>query len=493
MNESSPAMPRQSGQKTADQYSQTTGTIVAQATARGSGAIAIVRISGPMARQLLGRHVTPCSSSFAGFEPWKVYHGIFHDQQGTRIDDVLCFFMPAPRTYTGEDSAEIHCHGGQVIVSLILEALLAAGAEPARRGEFTRRAFVNGRMDLSQAEAVAEMIAAPGRVALQQSLRRLDGELGRRVRRVRAELDKVRMSMSLAVDFPEDEVEILSREDFLAAVTAARTALADLLRGFERARVHAGGARVVLAGAVNAGKSSLMNAILGKNRALVTSVPGTTRDFLEEGLLLRDVPVRLVDTAGVRESADVVEALGIERSREQIEEAELVVLVVDGEALGAAGAAASSCPDETAAELLRTAKTPVLVVWNKADVCMPSLPPGMDRPAWCTTAAGPADFLCISARTGFNLDAACDAMVQLVLKSLPEDEDGLAPNDRQAHALTSACRELAVLARDIEAGQLYDLLSVHLDMCCSFLDDVIGVGTAQDVLNHVFESFCIGK
>lgn len=470
-----------------------TSTIVAQATPQGNGAIAIVRISGPMAKQLLARLFTPLKRGFEDFEPWKVYFGIFHDLQGARIDEVLCFCMRAPHSYTGEDCAEIHCHGGQVIVSLILETLLAAGAEPARRGEFTRRAFLNGRVDLSQAEAVAEMIAAPSRAALRQSLRRLDGELGRRVGKVREELDWVRMNMSLAVDFPDDEVEILSRQDFLARVNDARTAMQDLLRSFERARVHSSGARVVLAGQVNAGKSSLMNALLGKNRALVTDIPGTTRDFLEEGLLLNDLPVRLVDTAGMRESTDTVEVLGIERSREQIQEAELLVIVVDGALLGPNGALGDTCPDETTQMLLSTTTSTVLVVWNKADVCMPVFPEGLDRPAWCRTKAGPADFICVSALTGFNLDAACDAMVSLVLRSLPGEEDSLAPNDRQAHALHAACRELDELARDIEAGQLYDLLSVHLDMCCSFLDDVIGVGTAQDVLNHVFESFCIGK
>ncbi len=470
---------------------QTQGTIVAQATARGSGAIAIVRISGPMARKLLGLLFTPSQASFRDFVPWKVYHGTIHDLNDTRIDDVLCFYMPGPRTYTGEDCAEIHCHGGQVIVSAIIEALLAAGAFPARRGEFTRRAFLNGRMDLSQAEAVAEMIAAPSKTALGQSLRRLSGELGRRVGRVREELDWVRMNMSLAVDFPEDEVEILDRKSFLAHVLSANKALQELLRGVARARVYANGARVVLAGSVNAGKSSLMNALLGKNRALVTDVPGTTRDFLEEGLLLGDLPVRLVDTAGVRESSDKVESLGIERSRQQIEEADLLVIVVDGAAIGQQGIYETTCPDEVAAHLLQDAPPATLLVWNKADICLPEAKGSV--PAWCKSPHGQVDFVCVSALTGHNLDLACDRMAHLILDNLPGEESGLAPNDRQAHALRNACRELDVLARDIEAGQLYDLLSVHLDMCCSFLDDVIGVGTPQDVLNHVFESFCIGK
>ena len=468
-------------------------TIAAQATAAGNGAIAIIRLSGPMAHQLLGLLFSPSRADFTDFVPWRLYHGTLHDDAGRRLDEVLCVYMPSPRTYTGEDCAEIHCHGGQLIVSSILQALFAAGAVPARRGEFSYRAFLNGRMDLSQAEAVAEMIAAPGRQALEQSLRRLDGELARRVEQVRTSLEHVRVQMSLAVDFPEDDVEILDRKDFLERVQAARKALNELLAGFARASVLQNGARVVLAGSVNAGKSSLMNALLGRNRALVTDVPGTTRDFLEEGVLFEDLPVRLVDTAGVRESTDLVEAQGIARSREQIAAAQCLILVVDGAALGEEGWTAPLCPDPVVRELLQTEMdTPCVVLWNKVDRFRPAPSLGA-APSWCTHKERAVPCLCVSAQTGENLDLACSRIRSAILDPLPEQEADVAPNDRQADALDKASRALDALVRDIEAGQLYDLLSVHLDTCCSHLDDVIGVGTAQDVLNRVFESFCIGK
>ncbi|MDO5536279.1 MAG: tRNA uridine-5-carboxymethylaminomethyl(34) synthesis GTPase MnmE [Desulfovibrionaceae bacterium] len=474
-----------------DSPSSAQTTIAALATAQGSGGIAIVRLSGPLSGKLLARLFVPGSAAFTGFRPWTLHHGRILDASGRELDDVLCVLMPGPGSYTGEDCAEIHCHGGQAIVSAILETLFACGAVPAKRGEFSRRAYLNGRMDLSQAEAVAELIAAPGREALEQSLRRLDGELSRRVTQVRSRLETVRVHMSLAVDFPDDEVEILDRPDFLVRVREAEQALQELLCGVERARVTRSGARVVLAGSVNAGKSSLMNALLGVSRALVTDVPGTTRDFIEESVLFGDLPVRLVDTAGLRDSDDTVESLGIERSREQIERADCLVLVVDGSAGDAAEDEGSVCPDRVVGDLLESAPAdlPVLVLWNKADLRRPS-----GRPAWCRRSGGGLPpFMCVSALTGEGIDRFCETARDCILGSLPPAGESVAPNDRQARALRGAAGELSALSRDIEAGQLYDLLSVRLDMACAFLDDAIGVGTAQDVLNRVFESFCIGK
>lgn len=471
-------------------------TIAAQATPKGNGAIHIVRLSGPRAKDLLKACFAPAGGSRKDFEPWKMRRGFFHDQDGSKLDDVLCVYMPGPATYTGEDCAEIYCHGGQAIVSLILETLLSLGAAAARRGEFTQRAFLNGRMDLSQAEAVAELIAAPGKMALEQSLRRLDGELSRRVQAVRAALETVRVHMSLAVDFPDDEVEILARPEFLGHVRQARTTLAGLLSGVDRAHVVQNGAKVVLAGSVNAGKSSLMNALLGRSRALVTNIPGTTRDFIEESVLFADLPVRLVDTAGLRDADDSVESLGIELSRRLAFNADCLVLVLDGEALGKECLEAASCPDEAFREMTATIPSaqPVVVVWNKSDL-VPVLEAGPSwRPAWCRREDGtPLPFLPVSAKNGDGTDALCSLVRNVILQSLPQGTEEVAPNERQAAALRSALAEMDELVSDIEGGQLYDLLSVRLDTICAYLDSVIGVGTPQDVLNKVFEGFCIGK
>lgn len=463
-------------------------TIAAIATAPGAGGIGIVRLSGPRAKDILARLFLPLSAEFVNFRPWQLHHGRVLDRHGEALDDVLAVFMPGPRTFTGEDVAEIHCHGGTYIVQAVLESALRLGARQAGRGEFSRRAFCNGRMDLSQAEAVAELVAAPSREAVRFSLSRLDGLLGRRVRTLRTELDALRAQMCLAVDFPEEEVESLPPEAFAGRVLAVSRALEDLLRAQRRARVMQQGAQVVLAGAVNAGKSSLMNALLGRQRALVTDIPGTTRDFIEEGCDLDGLPVRLVDTAGLRETDESVEHLGIALSREKLAQADAVLLVVDGGALGEAGAAAAVCPEPAAAEVLSAAgNIPVLLIWNKADLCDPAVFP----PRWAGTC--PALRLC--ARSGRGLDELVARLRSAILAGTAENppEDGLAPNARQALALERARDELDALRADILAGTPYDCCAVHLDAATAFLDEVTGSNSTEEVLNSIFAQFCIGK
>ncbi len=467
-------------------------TIAAQATPAGAGGIAVVRISGPDARTVLEALFKPSSASFAGFVPWKLHRGTVLDREGASLDDALGVFMPGPKTFTGEDCAEIHCHGGQAIVRALLESCFARGVQPAARGEFSRRAYLNGRMDLSQAEAVAEMIAAPTREAAALSLRRLEGALGRRVEAVRESLEGLRVQMSLAVDFPDDEVECLPPEQFKQVCQEACQALSKLAQGASRARLVEQGAKVVLAGEVNAGKSSLMNALLGRSRALVTDVPGTTRDFLEETLDFAGLPVRLVDTAGLRNSADPVERLGIQRSREQLEDADLVLLVVDG--------AVHADPEAylqgafARGVLQAVGGKPLILVWNKVDVARPeAFPPASFAQGTDSAGASKRVALLVSATQGEHLDDLATEARRLLEAGLPAIDDGVAPNVRQAEAMAQAASELSSLIEDIDAGLPYDVLSVRLDFACACLRDIVGLGTSQDVLNRVFASFCIGK
>lgn len=455
-----------------------TDTISAIATPMGTGGIGIVRISGEGARALLSRVFRPSSPRFREFRPWTLHRGQALDATGEPLDEVLAVFMPGPRTFTGEDVAEIHCHGGSTILQTLLHSTLSSGARLAERGEFTRRAFCNGRMDLTQAEAVAEMIAAPTREAARLGVAKLDGLLGRRVGDMRERLEQLRALVCVAVDFPDEEVECLSPEDFLRGVQQVADAVRALLAGYRRCRCWQQGAAVVLAGAVNAGKSSLMNALLGRNRALVTDIPGTTRDFLEEFLSLDGLPVRLTDTAGLRDTDDAVEGLGVERSRERIAAADLVLLVVDG----TAGL-------DTADREILAAYAPdrVMVVWNKID-----MQPQAAMPEAC--GAEGVVCVCVSARTGEGLEELAAAVRRVILSGTAEPEPGeLAPNMRQAAALERALDELAGLEQDVAGGQPYDICAVRLDGAVSALGEVTGLDAPEDVLNRIFSTFCIGK
>lgn len=485
-------------------------TIAAIATPPGTGGIGIIRVSGPLVRSILEARFVSSSSSFRDFHPWTLHRGAVLDPEGRKLDDALVVFMPGPRTFTGEDVAEWHCHGGPVLLGEVLESLLEAGARLATPGEFTRRAFLNGRLDLTQAEATAEMIAAPSREGARMAAARLEGLLGRRMEELREKIDDLRARLCLAVDFPEEETECLSRQELLAGVSAVDKAAASLIAAFDRTRCWHEGVVVALAGAVNAGKSSLMNALLGRERALVTEHPGTTRDFLEESVILDGLPVRLVDTAGLRDADDTtdpVEAQGIRLGREKTAAADVVLLLFDGtRAVGSAfPAELAALAAELADRGLRSDR--VVLVWNKCDLAMP--PAGWER-KWLTgwrdaigkTAlnsrtdlhAGP-QIAAVSARTGEGLEQLA-ALARRVAEAASEGEehaDELVPNLRQTLALRRVREELAPLASDAASGIPYDLCAVRLDGAAAVLSEIIGLQTPDEILNRIFASFCIGK
>lgn len=460
-------------------------TIAAIATPLGQGGIGIVRISGPQAGALARRLFRPSSHTFRDFRPRVLHYGTVTDAQGEPLDHVLAVFMPGPHTFTGEDVAEFHCHGGPAIVAAVLEAALACGARSADAGEFTKRAFLNGRMDLTQAEAVAEMIAAPVKGGIRLARAKLDGELGKRIAALRQQLEMVRMKLCVAVDFPEEDVECLSPQEFLDDVEQVRHALQSLLRNYDRARCWREGVLVVLAGQVNAGKSSLMNALLGRTRAIVTDIPGTTRDFLEEQLSFDGLPVRLVDTAGLRESGDIVEQEGVRISRDLAAQADLVLLVVDAR-LGP-GLAEKELVAAVGAER-------VLLVLNKCDLL--NAPEANEGAGEAAVSLPGCASVRVSAREGRGLDALVEAARAHILKRMGGGEPvagDVAPNLRQSRALRDAEEELSALREDIVNGVPYDILGVRLETACAMLSEITGETTPDDILNSIFSSFCIGK
>jgi tRNA modification GTPase len=451
-------------------------TIVAIATPPGQGAVGIVRLSGPAARDIGLSLFHSSRSDFAEFHAYRLHHGCLRDASGDFIDEILAAWMPGPRSFTGEDVLEFQCHGGAAILRRVLEECLARGARLAEAGEFSKRAFLNGRMDLTQAEAIMELVGAPTRVAVGMAGSKLEGLLAQRIGELREQLEGLRAQLCVAVDFPEDEVECLAPDELGRVVAEVRAAMAGLADNYDRGRCWREGALVVLAGQVNAGKSSLMNAILGVSRAIVTDIPGTTRDYLEESVQLDGLPVRLADTAGLRNSQDCVEMLGIERSRELMARADLVLLVIDSE-LGP-GAEDLDLTESTAN---------ILVVANKMDLVS-------DRPDWLDQVPWKDMPVCrLSAKHGQGLPDLLSTVRRMIAGSDSPEPGTLVPNLRQYTALTSAMQELDSLLDDLNAGLPYDILSVRLDTACALLGEITGEITSEEVLNAVFDGFCIGK
>ncbi|KAF0233572.1 MAG: tRNA modification [Desulfovibrionaceae bacterium] len=461
-------------------------TIVAVVTPPGRGGVGIVRFSGPNAFSMGQRLFSSPRADFAGFKPYRLHHGTLLDATGRHLDDVLAAYMPGPGSYTGEDVVEFNCHGSPAILRALVGAALALGARHAAPGEFTKRAFLAGRMDLSQAQAVAELVAADTLAGAGLALSRLEGLMARRVGELRSRLEALRMSICLAVDFPEDEGECLDPPGFLAALTEVMDHIGLLISAHGRARPFREGELAVLAGPVNAGKSSLLNALIGRERAIVCDVPGTTRDFLEEQLDLDGLPVRLVDTAGLRETDDPVEREGLSRCARLLGESRAVLLVVDGsrdfDPSELSGALSSDCTFAS----LDPART--LAVVNKCD-----LPLAGRDPALVLAQAG-FSVVRVSARTGHGLEELCRTLRARLLGSdaaPPESEP--VPNDRECALLAQAREELSLLAADLEAGVPPDLLGVRLETACAHLAAITGEITPDGVLNAVFDGFCIGK
>ncbi len=506
-------------------------TIAAIATPPGAGGIAVLRLSGSSARFVLRRLFLPSGGRdrFA-FRPRYMHHGYALDTTGKRLDEVLAVFMPGPHSATGEDVGEIHCHGGRGVTTSLLEAALAAGARLAGPGEFTRRAFLNGRIDLTRAEAVAEMISASTREGVRLAGAKLDGHLARAVSGIRSSLDNLRVQLTLAVDFPDEEAELLSSEDCFAAVDHARRDIGRLLQAFDRARLWREGAVAVLAGRVNAGKSSLLNAFLGRDRAIVSDQPGTTRDYIEETVQVHGMPLRLVDTAGLREGGDIIEAEGMRRSQDLIAGADIVLLVADGPR------------DLSKAEWDFLGKSAdlraqgrLLLVYNKADrllvgqadVLRGRHVPGYSGPVPLYAPPDAREQLhscpafVVSAVQGDGLDELAQGIAYIVsggtMGCLParnggkaaEDsgdeannasapsshnmESDIAPNLRQSDLLRQADAELAAFADDLRVPLPPDILAVRLDTAVRHLDEVTGTTSTDELLDRIFSSFCIGK
>jgi tRNA modification GTPase len=457
-----------------------TDTIAAIATAPGAGGIGVVRISGPDALALMRKIFVPLKPR-AHFASHKLYYGTVRNRDGRILDEALAVYMQSPHTYTREDVVELHCHGSFVVLQEVLRTVFECGGRPAANGEFTKRAFLAGRIDLTRAEAVVDLLQAQTEKSAELAVNQLRGELSSVCEQIRNELVAILALLEVAIDFPDDDIEIFNAAQASAQLRSAVLApLERLIALAEQGRMVREGVQVVIAGRPNVGKSSLLNALLQEERALVTPVPGTTRDTIEERIAVRGIPVRLVDTAGIRAHQDPVEALGIERARQKLEDADLALFVVDG----------SAALSEADRALYRTiAGKPHLVVLNKRD-----LAPAAQIEFLLGEFAGQR-VVVVSAQRQQGLDALQDAIYQMIVGDKGElcETMTCAPNARHRSILHNALTACRNFEQAMHAGAPVDLLAVEVQTVLDHLGDITGLTTQDEVLDAVFSQFCIGK
>lgn len=461
-------------------YQAHSDTIAAIATAPGAGGVAIVRLSGERSAEILGKIFTAGSKALP--LEWKanvLHYGWVRDPSGVIIDEALAVVMRAPKSFTAEDVAEIHTHGGVSAARAVLELCLAKGARLAEPGEFTRRAFLNGRIDLSQAEAVADMVAARTDLMLRAACHQLKGDLFRELEAIRELLITVYSHLEAVLNFPEDDTERQQRESGQQTLSQALRRINALLATARQGMALREGVRMVICGKPNAGKSSLLNALLKHSRAIVTDIAGTTRDTLEEAANIKGIPVNLVDTAGILEPRDKIEAEAVRRSRASIESADIVLLVLDR----------SQPLEEVDRSLMAQAVSgQTVIVLNKCDL-LPAFSLN-DLNAVAPEHAG----IEVSTLTRHGLMALEDLLVQRALNGdLPEAQAVVLTNMRHIEALRNAAHALEQSVSALEHEGPFEIISDGVKAAVNSLDAVTGRNIDADALDRIFASFCIGK
>lgn len=451
-----------------------TDTIIALATPPGEGGLAVLRISGTEAKDSLKKFFCP-SGHKGELESHHLYHGYLKNADGRDIDEIMAVYMRPPRSYTCEEVVEIHCHGGQQIVKAILDLYLSQGLRLAEPGEFTYRAFINGRLDLTQAEAVARLIHSRSESARALALSQVEGQLSRSIFKFTSKLRHILVLVEAWIDFPEEELPEQQTQSFRVQVTEIIREIDDLLDTFHSGRSLVEGISILLIGRPNAGKSSLLNALLGEERAIVTDIPGTTRDTLEEGLTIGGIPVRLIDTAGFRDSDDLVEMEGVRRAKDKIDSTDLILLLVDG---------SQSLTDEDRLAYRACSGKDAILVMTKSDL--------VDEIAeieFCDLAR-----VDISSKTGQGISLLRDTITNRFSQVGAEIGDSVVISERRHHDSLLRCREslyrLLVLLGDQTS---LEFLAVDLKDALDALGAISGETTPDDILNDIFSSFCIGK
>ena len=454
-------------------------TIAAVATPVGQAGIGIVRMSGPESRKILDRIFRP-RNPVNDMESHRLYLGHLMDPAlGAPIDEVLVSHMAAPHSYTREDVVEINSHSGPLLLGQILKILLREGARLAKPGEFTFRAFMNGRVDLTQAEAVMDLINAQSARGLQLASSQIHGRLRSEIERLRQQTLDLLAELEVAIDFPEEEYRPLPREETALRVQRDLVdPVSRILSGYEERKVWMEGIRTVIAGRVNAGKSSLLNRLLNEERAMVTPIPGTTRDVIESTIQLQGLPLHLMDTAGFRKVRGRLEKIGVHRAAQKMEEADLVLLVIDG---------SRPLHQDDLDLLARVQSKRAVVVLNKID-----LPARVNEQALDALASG-LRRVRISALKGEGLEALRKAIVEVITSGLDTADLGVAPSLRHKEALERVSGHFQAAVSNLREGLPFEILAVDLQGGLEALGEIVGETANEEVLDRIFSRFCIGK
>lgn len=453
-------------------------TFAAIATAPGEAGIGIVRVSGPEALRVFRAVYLECPEQVM---PRHVYYGHAVRPDGSVIDEMVCFYTKAPHTYTGEDCVEFQAHGSDVSLRAILRSTLAAGARLADPGEFTKTAFLHGKMDLSQAEAVIELIRAKSELPLSIASSQLGGHLRDEVRLLRDRLRDVLAEMAVNIDFPDEDIEQIAFDAFGSSLRGILTETDELLATSDTGRMARSGIRVAIVGKPNVGKSSLMNALLGDDRAIVTDIPGTTRDTISEWSQVEGIPLVLVDTAGIRETADTIEQIGIERSRSEMERADLILFVLD-----------RSVPltdeDREIARTVRDSEKSAIIILNKEDL------EGVVSTEEAQALVPEASVLELSMRDRRGGKEAAEAISNLFFeKKLESTHGSIIMNERHRDALVRAVSSLRDSLSMLERAEALELTELEVHAAYDALGEITGDTAGEEILDTVFAKFCLGK
>lgn len=457
-------------------------TIAAIATAQGDGGIAVIRISGEQSIEIIKKIFSSSGQSRPKeMEPHRMYHGRIVEAESSKIlDDVLCVTMRTPNSYTGEDMSEIHSHGGHLVPKKILDLLFKLGARPANPGEFTLRAYLNGKMDLTQAEAVTDIVNAQTEQGLKQAELQLEGALSDKISQYKDTLADILAEIEAQVDFPEEDIDSITKDRLRDNTNELIEKIGILLNTYEEGRIIKYGVTTAILGKPNVGKSSLLNQLIRKDRAIVSPQPGTTRDFIEESIDIRGIALKLTDTAGIRATKDEIESIGVELAKKKASEAELIIAVIDS----------SNSLDEDDIEVLERVKnSKAVIALNKADIHCKTKEEDL-------TAYIPRSRITrTSAKLGTGIEELKDKIRETLvqIKNLSEGNEIILSEHRHKLALERCTLSLKSFLQAILTGESPEFLALDLRLALDSLGEITGEVTTEDILGRIFSKFCIGK